>query len=193
MNNPYQFIDENLKTGSKNNLESHNINHAKSIRSIISIYSDFGIETRYMNKIPKNGVFYARIMKQYIFEYPIIFSASFYKTNKEYQRSDEIDFFITSNIDHELTESDIIHIHGKSHLGHPIQIQETEENGWIFDKVNSMKIRFYRTGGLNCSSYVKNPLRSNTILNIESFQNYFFLWSVLATLHPCKNDHPNRV
>ena len=50
MINPYHFIDENLKTGFKINLDSHNINHANSILSIIPIYPDFGIETRYINK-----------------------------------------------------------------------------------------------------------------------------------------------
>ena len=30
----------------------------------------------------------------------------------------------------------------KYQLGHQIQIQETRESGWIFDKINSMKIRF---------------------------------------------------
>ena len=30
-NNPFYFIDEKLKNGFKINLESHNINHAKSI------------------------------------------------------------------------------------------------------------------------------------------------------------------
>ena len=37
------------------------------------------------------------------------------------------------------------------------------------------------------------PLRSNAILNIENDKKYCFLWSVLAYLHPCNNNHPNRV
>ena len=36
---------------------------------------------------------YARLMKQYRFNSPIIFSTSFYKINEEVQKSDEIDFF----------------------------------------------------------------------------------------------------
>ena len=42
MNNPYDFIDENLKIGFKINLDSHFINHTHSILSIIPIYTDFG-------------------------------------------------------------------------------------------------------------------------------------------------------
>ena len=53
MNNPYYFIDENLKNGFKINLESHNINHANSILTITPNCPEFGIEFRYNNKIIK--------------------------------------------------------------------------------------------------------------------------------------------
>ena len=56
-----------------------------------------------------------------------------------------------------------------------------------------MKKSFSKTGELNGSSYVKIPLRSNAILNIQNFDKYCFIWSFLASLHPCENDHPNRV
>ena len=46
---------------------------------------------------------------------------------------------------------------------------------------------------MNGSNYIKIPLRSNAILNIENNDNYCFLWSILAYLHPCNNIHPNRV
>ena len=56
-----------------------------------------------------------------------------------------------------------------------------------------MKISIYETGELNGSSYVKIPLRLNAFLNIENNDKFCFLWSILASLHPCENDHPNRV
>ena len=46
---------------------------------------------------------------------------------------------------------------------------------------------------MNGSNYVKVPLRTNTILNIENNDKYCFIWSILASLHPCNNNHPNRV
>ena len=48
---PYYFIDENLKIGSKINLESHYFNHANSFLNDIPNFPDMGIETRYINKI----------------------------------------------------------------------------------------------------------------------------------------------
>ena len=56
MINPYFFSDGILKIGFKINLESHNINHAKSILTITPIYPDFGIETRNITKnLKRNG------------------------------------------------------------------------------------------------------------------------------------------
>ena len=79
INNPNYFIDENLKTGFKINLESHNINHANSILTITPNFSDFGIEFRYINKIIKElSVIYARLINQYKFKNHTKFSASFY-------------------------------------------------------------------------------------------------------------------
>ena len=46
MNVTYYFTDENLRLGSKINLDSHNFKHAISILTIIPIHTDFGIETR---------------------------------------------------------------------------------------------------------------------------------------------------
>ena len=40
---------------------------------------------------------------------------------------------------------------------------------------------------------LKNLLRSNAILIIENKDKYCFIWSILANLHPSKNNHPNRI
>ena len=194
MINPFYFIDEILKVGFKTNLESHNIDHANSLLKIIPNFTDIGIEKRYVNKNLKElSVIYARLINQYKYKYHVLFSASFYKINEEGQRSDEIELFINLNINNNLTESDIDNIDIKSQLEHQIEIQQTKESGWIFDKINARKIRFYKTDELNVSSYVKIPLRSNALINIKSNDKYCFIWSILASLHPCENDHPIRV
>ena len=194
MINPYYFIDENLKIGFKINLESHNNNQAKSILTITPNVSEFWIEFRYINKIVKElSVIYARLINQNKFNYHTFFSASFYKINEEDQRYNEIELYINLKINHNLTESDIDNIDVRSQLEHQIQIRETKESGWIFDKINSMKISFYKTVELNGTSYVKIPLRSNAILNVQNNDKYCFIWSILASLHPCENTHPSRV
>ena len=81
----------------------------------------------------------------------------------------------------------------ESPLEYQIQQQEMKGSGWRFDKNNTMTICFYKSNELNGSSYVKNPFRSNAILNFENNDKYCFIWSLLASLHPCNNSHPNRV
>ena len=56
-----------------------------------------------------------------------------------------------------------------------------------------MKVQFYKTGEINGSSYFKIPLRSNALINIKNNDKFCFIWSILASLHPCENDQPNRV
>ena len=181
-----------MKIGFKINLESHNFSHANSILTILPKFPEFGIEFRYINKIVKELSFiYARLINQYKFKYHTLFSASFYKINEEDQRNDEIELHINLKINNNLTESDIDNIDIRSQLEH--QIQETKESGWIFDKINSMKISFYKTTELNGTSYVKIPLRTSAILNIQNNDKLCFIWSILASLHTCQNDHPNRV
>ena len=66
MINPKSFTVENLKIGFKIILDSHSINHANSILSIIPIYSGSGFETRHTNKIlPEKSTIYARLLNQY--------------------------------------------------------------------------------------------------------------------------------
>ena len=56
-----------------------------------------------------------------------------------------------------------------------------------------MEIRFYKTRELKSSSSAKIHLRSNALINIKNFDKYCFIWSTLASLHLCDNDHPIRV
>ena len=145
MINPYSFTKENLKTGFKIDLDSHNINLAIFILTMEPSFVEFRIEFRYINKISKEmATIYARILNHYKFRYHVLFSASYCKTNVEDQRSDETDLFINLNFNHNLTETDIDNIDVKSQLEHHIQIQETKESGWSFDQTNSMKIFFIK-------------------------------------------------
>ena len=183
-----------MKLGFKINLEIHYFNHANSLSNLTPNFPEFGIEFRYINEIIKElSVIYARIINQYKFICHTLFSAGFYKINEEDQRSNESELYIHLNNNHNLTESDIDIIDVRSQLEHQIQVQETKESGWIFDEINSMKIPIHKTGELNGFSFGKIPLRLNAILNSQNLDEYCFLWSILASLHPCENHHPIRV
>ena len=194
MINPYYFTDRALQVGFKINLDSHNLHHANSKLTIIPNYPEFGIEVRYINKIMKElAVIYARLRNQYKFKYQTVFSARFDKQDENNQVLDETELFINLNMNYNITQSDIDNIDIKSPLEHQIQQQEMKDSGWRFDKINSMTVYFYETTQMNGSNYVKIPLRTNAISNVENNDKYCFLWSILAWLHPCNNNHPNRV
>ena len=105
---------------------------------------------------------------------------------------DETEMFINLNINHKKTESDFHKFDNKSPLEHQIQAQEMKDSGWRFDTINSMIVYFYKTGEMDGRSFVKIPLRTSAILNFGNDDKFCFLWSLLACLHPCKNNHPYR-
>ena len=122
INNPYYFIDENLKKGFKFNLEAHNKNHANSFLTSTPKLPEFGIKFGYNNEIIEElSVIYARLLNQYKFKNRTLFSAGFYKINEEDQRSNEIEFYINLNINHNLTEFDIDIIDIRSQIEHQHQ------------------------------------------------------------------------
>ena len=97
------------------------------------------------------------------------------------------------NNNNNITEPDIKNIDVLSQLEHQIQIQETKESGWIFDKIYSLQIILCKTGELNGSNHDKSPLRSNANLNLENIDKCCSLGSILAYFHPCENSHSSRV
>ena len=165
-----------MNVGFKIDLDSHQINNAKSKLTITPNFPEFGIEVRYINKIMKElSVIYARLINQYKLKYQTVFSSRFDKQDESNQLIDETELFISLYINHNLTQTDIDIIDVRSPLEHQKQQQEMKDPGWRFDKINSMRIYFCKTGELNGSNYVKIPLRSNAILNIENNDKYCFL------------------
>ena len=194
MINPYYFTDRNSKVAYKINLDSHNLHHTNSKLTITPTFPEFGIDFRFFNKIMRElAVIYARLINQYKFKYQTVFSARFDKQDDDGQLLEETELFINLNINHNLTETDSNNINVVSPLEYQKKQQEMKDSGWGFDEINSMTIYFYKTTEMKGSNYTKNSLRSNAILNVENNDKYCFLWSILASLHPCNNNHPNRV
>ena len=111
---------------------------------------------------------YARFLNQNKFKNQTVISLRFDKRRGENQVLDETELIINLEINHNLTETDIDIFDIKSLLEHQIQIQETKDSGWRFDKIISMTICFYKTSKMNGSTFVKFQLRSFAILNNES-------------------------
>ena len=78
-------------------------------------------------------------------------------------------------INENLTQSDVFNIDVISQLEHQIQFQQIIDSGWIFDKIISMRIKFYETDDLSGSTFVKIPLRPSAILKIKKTDKYCFI------------------
>ena len=194
MINPYHFTDRNLKVAYKISLDSHNLHHANSKLTITPTFPEFGIEFRLNNNIMNElALIYARLKNQNRFNYQTVFSARFDKQDEDGQLIEETELLINLNINQNLTQSDLNKIDITSPLENQIRQQEMKDSGWRFDKLYSMTIYFYKTNEMNGSNYVKILLRSNAVLNIENNDKYCFLGSILSYLHPCNNNHTNRV
>ena len=123
-----------------------------------------------------------------------MFSARFDKKDENAKRLDEIELYINLNFNQILRESDNNDIKVRFQL-EEIRRQELKNCGWRIDKINSMTIYFYKTTEMNSSSYVKIPLRSSTISNIQDDDKFCFIRSIQAHLHPIaisQNGHPTR-
>ena len=77
-------------------------------------------------------------------------------------------------------------------LDNEIENRDMEGSGWNVQGINHLKIYFHKTNPINGQTYVKFPIRTNSILNIQNNDTYCFLWSILANLHPVNKD-PQRV
>ena len=191
MINPYYF-SQRLNLAYKIELDSHNINHLNSKITVRSKY-DLRIENREINNIFKEmALIYARLIGQYKFKYQVVFSALFEKMNEFGYIENKTEMYISLKLNHVLTLSDLDNLTINSQVESQIENKQMKESGWVFDKLVSMTIYFYKTNELNGSSYVKLPLKTQALLNIQNKDKLCFLWSILAHLHPCKNGHPER-
>ena len=187
MINPYYF-SKRYEPQYDVNLDQHHPKHLNSKITVKPKY-DLPIELLDLNNIFKEmSAIYARLIEQYKFKYQVVFSVIFDKETR-----DELEQYVSLEVNQSLTWNDIEKYDLEEKTNALIENLEMKDSGWRFCKITSMIIYFYKTVELNGSSYVKIPLRSAAILNIENDDKYCFLWSILAHLHPCENSHPNRV
>ena len=192
--NRYYFTDRILKDAYGINIDNHHNENANSTITITSKFNNIGIDINHIKKIMEEMSYvYAKFINQYNFKYQLTFLVLFNKSGEDNEITSEIELPITLSNTHNLTQSQIDNINIRWDLENRIQSIEMKESGWNFQRINTMGISFYKSGELNRSSYVKVPLRSSAILNIENNDKYCFLWSILASLHPCNITHPSRV
>ena len=100
---------------------------------------------------------YAKIKNQYNFKSQLTFLVFFNKYGEDNEIINQFEIPITSSITHNLTQSEIDNIKVQWTSENRIQSKEMKESGWNYQRINSMKKKFYKSGELKRSSYVKIP------------------------------------
>ena len=173
IDNLYHFNYRTLKVAYEITIGNHQTNHANSIITTVSKINDVGVDKVHISKIKEEMADkYAKLINQFIFSYQLTFLALLKKYHEDGKIIIQIELPITLGITQNLTQSEINNINFQWPSENKIQNIETQESGWNFLRINSMKTIFYKTTDINASSYVKTPLRSSALLNKKMMINF---------------------
>ena len=131
----YCFTDKALQVGSIISLLSDIVNHSISKLTNKPNFPKFGIEPRYVTKILEvMARISALLMNQNKFKNHTKYSAKFDKQNEDNQLLDETQLYISLNINHNVTETDLEKIDVRFVLNEQNQKQEIRKI-WVGDLI----------------------------------------------------------
>ena len=152
---------------------------------------------QYINKYHINNIVkqlsikYGELIRQYKFK--IRFYANVkYLLYHEDEPAEETNHYIGVDIIDILTRLQLDDLDIMTELDNIMQDRDMEGSGWNIQGINHLKLYFHKTNPINGRTYIKFPIRTNSILNIQNNDSYCFVWSILAFLHPVDKD-PQRV
>ena len=152
-----------------------------------------GKANQYINPIHINNIVkqlaikYGELIRQ--FKFKIRFYANVkYLLEHEDELPEESNHYIGVDIINILTRLQLDDLDIMTDLDSEIQTRDMEGSGWNVQGINHLKIYFHKTNPINGQTYVEFPIRTNAILNIQNNDAYCFLWSILASIHPVKED-----
>ena len=193
-----QFVNPfHLKTPLKNEynvvLIHHNPTDLNSELKVVRKANQY-INKYHINNIVKQlSIKYGELIRQ--FQFKIRFFANVkYLLNHQDEPPEEVNHYVGVDIIHILTRLQLNDIDIMTDLDNEIDNRDMEGSGWNVQGINHLKIYFHKTNPINGRTYIKFPIRSNAILNIQNNDSYCFLWSILASIHPINDkNHPYRV
>ena len=131
------------------------------------------------------------LIKQFKFKIKV-FANVRYEKRPEDEPTEVINHHIPINTIDNLTRMQLNDLDVSNSLDIEIQRREMQGSGWDLHGIKYLKIYFHKTNALKGMTYVKFPIRTNSILNVQNVDTYCFLWSILASIHPV-DKNPQRV
>ena len=142
------------------------------------------ISKYHINNITKQmAIKYGELIKQFKFKIKVFGNVRYHK-NIEDEPIEVADHYIAIPIIENLTRLQLNDLDIMTDLDNEIERRDMEGSGWDLQGINHLKKFFHKTNTLNGRTYIKFPIRTNAILNIQNKYTYCFLWSILANIHP---------
>ena len=188
--NPFHLKNP-LKTEYNVTLIHHNpIDHNSELKVDGKAYQY--INKFYINNIIRQmSIKYGELTRQ--FKFKIRFYANVrYLLEHEDELPEVVNHYIGVDIIEILTRLQLNDLDIMTDLDNEIENRDMEGSGWNLQGINHLKIYFHKTNVMNGMTYIKFPIRTNSVLNIQNNDTYCFLWSILASIYPVDN-HPYRV
>ena len=166
----------------------------------IDLNSELKVEgkaNQYINKFNINNIVkqlsikYGELINQFKFKIRFFANVRYLKDHED-EPSEVVDHHIDVDIIEILTRLQLNDLDIMTDLGNEIENRDMEGSGWDIQGINRLKIYFHKTNIMNGMTYVKFPIRNNSVLNTQNTDTYCFLWSILANINPVDKD-PQRV
>ena len=188
--NPYR-LKEPLSDQYNVLLIHHNPTDLNSELKIVAKANQY-INKYHINNIVKQlSIKYGELIRQYKFK--IRFYANVkYLLYHEDEPAEETNHYIGVDIVDILTRLQLDDLDIMTELDNIMQDRDMEGSGWNIQGINHLKLYFHKTNPINGQTYIKLPIRTKSILNIQNNDTYCFVWSILAAIHPVDKD-PQRV
>ena len=172
-------------------LINHNSLNLNSELKLVGKYNQYINLVHINNIIRQLGIKYGELIKQFRFKIKIYVNVR-YQKYQEGEPPEIVNHYISIQIFENQTRIQLNNLDMATDIDNEIRRREMAGSGWNLQGINHLKIYFHKTNLLNGMTYIKFPIRTNSILNIQNNDTYCFLWSILANIQPT-NDHSNRV
>ena len=166
-------------------------------KDLISELKVDGKANQYINKYHINNIVkqlsikYGELIKQFKFKIRVYANVR-YLLEHEDELPEVVNHYIGVDIIEILTRLQLNDLDIMTDLDNEKDNRDMEGSGWDIQAINHLKIYFHKTNVMNGLTYVKFPIRSNSVLNIQNTDTYCFLWCILANIHPVDRN-PHRV
>ena len=188
--NPYHLLKP-LRNYYNVILIHHNPLDLNSELKVVGKANQYIIKYHINNIVKQLSIKYGGLIRQ--FKFKIRFYANVkYLLDHEDGPPEESNHYIGVDIINILTRLQLNDIDIMTDLDNEIENRGMEGSGRNIQGINHLKIHFHKTNEINGRTYIKFPIRTNSILNIQNNDTYCFLWSILASSHPVDKD-PQRV